>query len=44
MPINIRLRKSSPSDTRYYPVNATGSIESTGFSLTVVMSEDNIAS
>jgi hypothetical protein len=43
MPINLRLRKSSPGDTRYYPVNTAGTIEDTGFSLTVVMSEDNIA-
>jgi hypothetical protein len=43
MPIEIRLRKSSPGDTRYYPINAVGEIGSTGFTLTAVMSEDIIA-
>lgn len=44
MPINIRIRKSSPGSTRYFPIDTTGTIESDGFSLTVVMNEDDIVS
>ena len=43
MPINIRIRKSSTGDTRYYPISAVGEIGTTGFTLTAVMSEDIIA-
>jgi hypothetical protein len=42
--ILIRIRKSSTGATRYYPIRTTGKIESTGFTLTAVMSEDNIVS
>jgi hypothetical protein len=41
--IDIRIRKSSPSGTRYFPVKTTGQIDSGGFSLSVVLTEDNIA-
>ena len=41
--ITIKVRKSSPGSTRYYPVRTTGEITSTGFTLTVVLAEDTIA-
>ena len=41
--INIRIRKSSPGDTRYLPISTTGTITSSGFTLTAVMIEDTIA-
>jgi hypothetical protein len=43
MPIEIRIRKSSAGDTRYYPITAVGEIGSTGFNLTAVMTQDIIA-
>jgi hypothetical protein len=43
MPISIKLRKSSPSSSRYFPVNTTGTIGATGFGVTVTMIGDNIA-
>jgi len=39
----INVRKSSPGDTRYFPVAAPGSIVSTGMSVTVQMIEDTSA-
>ena len=41
--IYIRIRKSSVG-TRYVPVSTTGTINSTGFTLTAVLREDTIAS
>lgn len=41
--IIINIRKSSPGATRYFPMKTTGQITSTGFTLTAVMAEDNIA-
>lgn len=41
--ILIKVRKSSSGATRYFPVRTTGSIGSTGFSLTVVLQADAIA-
>jgi hypothetical protein len=44
IPITIRVRKSSPGQTRYSPFKTSGTIEDTGFTLTVVMSVDtNVA-
>lgn len=43
-PIYIRIRKSSTGTTRYYPVATTGTITSIGFTLTAVLTKDNIAS
>jgi hypothetical protein len=40
VPIYIRVRKSSPGSTRYTPVQTTGTITSTGFTLTVVLIAD----
>jgi hypothetical protein len=42
--IEIRIRKSTPGSTRYFPIRTTGQITSTGFTLTAVMAEDTIAS
>jgi len=42
-PINIRIRKSSSGDTRYLPVSTTGTITSSGYSLTSVLYQDDIA-
>ena len=42
--IDIRIRKSSSGSTRYFPINTTGTITTNGFSLTAVMTEDDIAS
>ncbi len=42
-PIIVRIRKSSVGTTRYVPVNTTGTITSTGFSLTVTLIQDIIA-
>ena len=42
--ISIRVRKSSSGSTRYYPVNTTGTITSTGFNLNVVLQRDTVAS
>lgn len=41
--INVRIRKSSPTATRYMPVDTTGIITAVGYSLTTVMTEDIIA-
>lgn len=41
--IYIRVRKSS-SGTRYFPLKTTGTITSTGFTLTAVLIEDEIVS
>jgi len=40
--IYVRVRKST-STPRYYPVETTGTIESTGFSVTVTMRVDTVA-
>ena len=42
-PIIVRIRKSSLGTTRYVPVNTTGTITTTGFSLTVTLIQDIIA-
>jgi hypothetical protein len=39
-PINIRIRKSSPGDTRYFPYGATGEITELGFTSTVTLYVD----
>ena len=41
--IIVRVRKSSPGDTRYNNVETVGQIDDGGFTVTVVMSEDIIA-
>lgn len=41
--VSVRVRKNSPGDTRYFPVNAPATIESTGLSLTITLNEDPIA-
>lgn len=41
--ININIRRSSSGGTRYLPYTTTGTITSTGFNLTVVLYEDQIA-
>ena len=38
--IIIRIRKSSPGDTRYIPIDTSGVINSSGFSLTAIMQVD----
>jgi len=40
VPIYIRVRKSSAGSTRYVPMNTTGTITSTGFTLTAVLIAD----
>lgn len=40
--IIVRIRKSSTGDTKYFPINTTGLIESTGFSLAVTFIADPI--
>jgi hypothetical protein len=40
VPIYIRVRKSSPGTARYVRFGATGTIQATGFSLTVTLQED----
>jgi hypothetical protein len=42
--ITVRVRKSTSGSTRYYPVQTTGTITSTGFSVDVTMTVDQIAS
>lgn len=42
-PIIIRIRKSTVGSTRYVPVNTTGTITATGFTLTVTLIQDIIA-
>lgn len=41
--VNVIVRKTSPGDTRYNPVTAPATIESTGLSLTVSMIVDSAA-
>lgn len=41
--IYVRIRKSSPGATRYFSIRTTGTITSTGYTLTAVMIEDKIA-
>lgn len=43
-PIIIRVRKSSVGSTRYVPINTTGTITATGFTLTITLIQDIIAS
>jgi hypothetical protein len=38
--IYIRVRKSSTGDTKYIPASTTGSITSSGFSITITLRED----
>lgn len=42
--ITIRVRKTSPGTTRYFPNQSSGTITSTGFSATVTLIQDTIAS
>ncbi len=42
-PIIVRVRKSSAGGTRYVPINTSGTITNSGFSLTVNMVVDTIA-
>ena len=42
--IDIYVRKSTPGSTRYRPLKTVGSITNSGFSTTVVMTVDTIAS
>lgn len=42
-PIYIRVRKSSPGATKYIAASTTGTITSTGFSATIVLSTDTNA-
>ena len=41
--VTIRSRKSSPGETRYFPVKTTGQIGNNGLNLTIVMQTDDIA-
>ena len=41
--VSVRVRKNSPGDTRYFPVNTPQEITSTGLNLTVTLQEDEIA-
>lgn len=41
--IIIRIRKSATGSTKYIPANTTGTITSSGFSLTQILIQDNIA-
>ena len=41
--ITIKIRKSISGSTRYFPIRTAGEITSTGFTLSAVMAEDNIA-
>jgi len=41
--ITVRVRKSSTGATRYFNVSSPGTIISTGYTTTLVMGEDNIA-
>lgn len=42
-PVYVRVRKSSTGTTKYVPVSTSGTINSTGYSLTTTMSTDTIA-
>ena len=42
--VYLRIRKSTTASTRYFPVETTGTIESTGFSVTVTLRQDTISS
>ena len=42
-PIYARVRKSLAGETKYVPVSTTGTITSTGFSVTISMTEDTNA-
>jgi len=42
--IIVRVRKSSPGATRYFPLKTTGTITSNGFTVTTVLIKDDIAS
>lgn len=42
-PIYVRVRKSSSGATKYLPASTTGTITSTGFSLTITLTQDTIA-
>lgn len=42
-PVYMRIRKSSAGSTKYVPVSTTGTIVSTGFSVTITMSVDTNA-
>lgn len=41
--IDIRIRKSSSGSTRYFPLDAAGTITSSGYSATFTMTRDTIA-
>jgi len=41
--IIVRIRKSSPTATRYLPIETSGTITSAGYTLTAVLYEDTIA-
>lgn len=42
-PIYIRVRKSSPGETKYVPTSTTGTITNAGFSVTISLDEDTNA-
>jgi hypothetical protein len=42
-PVYVRVRKSSIGSTKYIPVSTTGTITSSGYSLTVTLPSDTIA-
>jgi hypothetical protein len=41
--VSIRVRKNSPGDTRYFPVNAPATITGSGLTVTITLIEDEIA-
>ncbi len=41
--VSVRVRKNSPGDTRYFPVNAPATITEDGLALTITLNEDTIA-
>jgi hypothetical protein len=41
--IYVRIRKASPGTTKYFPYKTTGTITSSGYTLTAVLIEDSIA-
>lgn len=44
VPVYVKIRRSSDGSTRYRPISTTGTITSTGFSLTAVLEVDEVAS
>ncbi len=41
--VSVRIRKNSPGDTRYFPVNAPATITGDGLNVTITLIQDEIA-